>query len=373
MHIAFICHCYDSVKTPSDLLDLHFTTTIWAEQLAKTGLKISVLYRFHNTSFLEKNDVHYYFFKDKLPPLLRKYHFAFQFYKWVADFVKTHQVDVLHAHDTLALSSNFLLRRTVPHIPILVQDHTGVSTLRFPLFLRWSLKGMNRVLFAAKGQEDVWLQHKVISKQQCRFVMEVSSTFQYQSRDKARVKTTLSGQPILLWVGNLDANKDPFTVLTAFDLFLQYYPEAQLYMIFRLNPLQTEVETFIQKYPRLKKTVHLLGKKTRNKLVDYYNSADYFIAASHKEGSGYAAIEAISCGLIPILSRIPSFEALTNNGQIGQLFEVGNANILADKLLTAQQHPIEKAQKEILQHFQQQLSFTALAMQMKAIYQEMLH
>ncbi len=54
----------------------------------------------------------------------------------------------------------------------------------------------------------------------------------------------------------------------------------------------------------------------------YYNSADYFVLGSHYEGSGFSLVEAMSCGVIPIVTDIPSFRMMTNNGKIGTLMEV---------------------------------------------------
>ncbi len=49
--------------------------------------------------------------------------------------------------------------------------------------------------------------------------------------------------------------------------------------------------------------------------------ATYFISASAYEGFGIAALEAMSAGLIPILSRIPSFETLVGRAGAGLLMD----------------------------------------------------
>ncbi len=62
--------------------------------------------------------------------------------------------------------------------------------------------------------------------------MEGSSNFTVGDRNEMRRKTGLTGNPILLWVGRLNENKDPITVLSGFLKLLNDFPEAQLYMIF---------------------------------------------------------------------------------------------------------------------------------------------
>ena len=49
-------------------------------------------------------------------------------------------------------------------------------------------------------------------------------------------------------------------------------------------------------------------------------AADLFVLGSHREGSGYSLIEALACGLPPIVTDIPSFRSLTGAGVVGALW-----------------------------------------------------
>ena len=58
----------------------------------------------------------------------------------------------------------------------------------------------------------------------------------------------------------------------------------------------------------------------QSELEKIYNQHQFFILGSHYEGSGYALLEAMACGCIPIVTNIPSYKFMTNNGDCALLF-----------------------------------------------------
>lgn len=77
--------------------------------------------------------------------------------------------------------------------------------------------------------------------------------------------------------------------------------------------------------------------------------------------SGYALIEAMACGCIPVVTNIPSFKKITANGSAGFLFEPGNI----PSLLQVLQHSssINRLQytAAVIEHFRKELSFKKIA------------
>ena len=68
-----------------------------------------------------------------------------------------------------------------------------------------------------------------------------------------------------------------------------------------------------------------LGRLPHERLAAYYSAADIFVSGSHREGSGYALIEAMACGAIPCVTDIPSFRAIT--GGCGALLAGGRRRV----------------------------------------------
>ena len=96
-------------------------------------------------------------------------------------------------------------------------------------------------------------------------------------------------------------------------------------------------------------------------MQQWYNSAHFIISGSHYEGGGTSVSEAMSCGCIPIVTNISSFRRMTGPGKCGLLYEPGNEKELLDALLKTKELDIEEERKKVLQQFNEELSFNAIA------------
>ena len=153
--------------------------------------------------------------------------------------------------------------------------------------------------------------------------MEVSSVFFPVDKALAKSITHVNGDPVFLWVGRLNENKNPLTVARAFLKFLKYQPAAHLYMIYQTTELLPELTGLLKNESNNCKALHLVGEVQHSEMQYWYNSADYIISGSYYEGSGTAICEAMSCGCVPIVTDIPSFRAITGNGAYGLLYTAG--------------------------------------------------
>jgi glycosyltransferase involved in cell wall biosynthesis len=113
----------------------------------------------------------------------------------------------------------------------------------------------------------------------------------------------------------------------------------------------------------LKSQIHLIGALSQADLDHYYCSADYFILGSHYEGSGYSLIESLACGCIPIVTDIPSFRRITNEGKIGRLWQPGDVKSLKAAITHVLEKDKVQASERAKDFFEQELSFAAIARQ----------
>lgn len=72
-----------------------------------------------------------------------------------------------------------------------------------------------------------------------------------------------------------------------------------------------------------------------NDLPDIYHSADFYISASHTDGSSVSLMEALACGLPAILSDIPSNREWIESSVQGWYFADGSVEELEEKMLQA--------------------------------------
>jgi glycosyltransferase involved in cell wall biosynthesis len=220
---------------------------------------------------------------------------------------------------------------------------------------------VDHYLFVSGESGASWVKKGIISSgKKVVEVLDASSIFKPADRAQARRSTGVEGSPVFLWVGRLDTNKDPMTVVRAFLEFCSAEPGARLYMIYQDDVLLDRLRALISAHPS-GNAVKLVGRAGRNELQSWYNSADYFISGSHYEGSGIAAVEAMSCGCIPILTNIVSFRKFTRNGECGLLYTAGQVGELLQRLLQARALNQEEMRAKVLAQFQSEFSFSAIA------------
>jgi glycosyltransferase involved in cell wall biosynthesis len=307
------------------------------EKLVPFG-KQHVIYNIHYKGEIQRNGVRYIFPGFKRWQLVLP--FAFNL------FVRSLKPDVVLVHGLIFPWQIIVLRNIVgPRVKIICQHHADrpFRDIRKYLF-RWAEKYVSAYLFAAKEHGEEWVRAKQISSMnKVHEVMGMSSIFSPSKEKKENA---------YLWIGDLDSNKDPLLAVKAFNKFSKKQSGAVLYMIYQ----GTQLETAVKAIAGL--NVRLIGKVEHSKLQEWFNKASFIISTSHYESAGIAVCEAMSCGCVPILTRIPSFKMMTANGKIGRLFEAGDEN----GLLTALEETSGSVQsQEVIDHFNAGLSFEANA------------
>jgi len=382
MRVVNIFYYYDDkVASAEDLIRYYYTTTGWAEALNTRGVETIIMTRFRQEQSYRKNDIQHYFVKDHLGSSFRAWQIPWKFLRRVRKL----DADIIHIHSLTLSLQTFVLRLLLKKkTAIIVQHHGGRSPGPFKRAVHNLLNSVaDAFFFTTVAQGTSWFMkkkpfHKVLP------VMEGATFFDYENRDTgrtsayqdrsiARAKTGISGAPVFLWAGRLDANKDPLTILDGFEIIGDKYPGANLYMIYSADQLLPQVQERVNASSILSKQVHLLGKIAHDSIEDYYNSADYFVLGSHYEGSGYALSEALRCGCIPVITHIPSFYMMTGNGQLGALWEPGNPESFTAAVETAVQKPLLQEANNCIRFYEEHLSFDAIARVAALHYQQVSH
>jgi len=250
-----------------------------------------------------------------------------------------------------------------PSIKIFVQHHAE-RPLRGPKawVQRIADNYISGYFFTSKGIAAEWINRRMINASKITEVMEASSVITCITGNEAIALTQVK-EGSYLWVGGLHARKDPVTLVKGFASFCKTRPGKKLYMVYGSDELLPEVRRLIKEY-NLNSNIHLVGKVPHDQMTYWYNSVDFIISTSHHEGSGVAICEAMSCGCIPVLTNIPSFQMMTNNGKCGLLFDVGDSDSLAKALDMTLQIDKEKFKALVFKHYDTKLSFPAIARDM---------
>lgn len=369
MKVTFVNYYYDKDIPIDKYLDKYPTIYGWSKALSDLGLEVSVYHRFNKDYSFEQDGVKYCLAKDELRNGLKWYQSPSVFHRKISK--AKHQIIHVNSFDYTYQAS--LIKKKNPHSKVVIQHHAENPRNPFKLLLlKYFSSSIDGFIFSSSEIYDEWLNaRKINTGKKFSEIMEGSSNFLFKSRNEMRNLTELTGDPVLLWVGRLNENKDPITVLSGFSKILNDFPKARLYMIYSEEKLKRKVLSFIEQNITLKESVKLLGFINYKNIEKYYNSADYFVLGSHYEGSGYSLVEAMSCGVIPIVTDIPSFRTVTNEGQIGELWQCGNAKSFYDKAKEIILKPKEEESKKTLDFFAEHLSFPAIAKKAKTFYESL--
>ena len=356
MKYIFVSYNYSpDIDSPEKWLDRIKIYRGSLEYLSKENEVIRIE-QINYTGFISHNGVQYYFVKNSN----KKLHFPWRLNR----LVKNLKPDIVIVHGLHYPLETIQLRLQLGRkIKIIVQNHAEKPFTGFKKILQQIAdRCIDGYFFSSKAMGAEWVKKgSLASVQKIHEVMEVSSVFEPIDKDLARSKTKVGGNPVFLWVGRLNQNKDPLTVIKAFLQFAKQQPTARLYMIFHTSELLTEIKSLLEQHKANEEVIVLVGKIDHNDMLYWLNSADFIVSGSHYEGSGTAICEAMSCGCIPILTDIFSFQMISNNGNCGLLYEAGNEQALTSALIKTIKMNLGEERNKTLEQFRKKLSFEAIA------------
>ena len=380
MHVLLLNYAYSAdLRSAQALLERYQALAGWTEALLAAGARVTVLQRFHQDRSIAAGAISYQFVADRYGPRLRGWQIPGRLHRMArAQCLQSagrEEPVVVHANGLVFPLQVRALRTLIPgQAAIAVQHHAGLPWPGWRGWLqRWGLAGADGFLFAARDLAVPFVQRGIIASPDKVFpVMAGSSWFEPQDRETARAISGMYGDPVCLWVGRLNENKDPLTVLAGFESVLQQAPGARLYMAYSAGDLLPQVRSRLAGSAVLGHAVELLGYIPHGELERYYNSADYFLLGSHHESSGFALAEALACGVVPVVTDIPTFQVMTGGGRIGAIWPPGDAARLAGALLRLLDQPLAPLSAAARAFFEERLSLPAIGRQALAIYGHLL-
>jgi hypothetical protein len=364
MRVAQVNYAFDTRLRDADALLDRYTTLIgWSVAIAGAAPDVEVLtlQQFHSSANVAQNRTRY-LFGDFLT---------------LARAAARFEPDVVHVNGLGFPMRTWLMRRALPaSTALVVQDHAsgdpGASTAAKNAVRRSLMRSIDAFLFTALEQAEPWRRARLIQPtQSVHDVMEASTTIAPLPREDARSQSGVTGAPAVLWVGRLNANKDPLTVLDAFDRVSAALPSATLTMVYHQDDLLADVRARIRASTTLSDRVRLAGAVAHDRMAAFFSAADMFVVGSHHEGSGYALMEAIACGAIPIVTDIPAFRAIVG-ASIGALWTPSDATGCADSLIRIAARDLSLERQRVLDRFQRELTWEAIGRRAVSIYREVI-
>lgn len=354
-------------RTGAELLEAWPTLTDVAAAAAGAGIDVQVVQAAARDEVLERAGIRVHFVSEPGARLLPRRLSAALPLRLMRR-VRALRPDVIHFH-SFAFPLAARLASSLG-APVLVQDHLDKlpPPSRRALY-RW---GYSRIAGAAFT--DAELAHPFVAAGLLRprtpvfDVLESSTRFTPGDPAAARAAAGIYGDPCLVWIGRLMEHKEPWVVLDAFERAAPRLRDGRLWMAYGKAPLLQAVRARIEASPVLRERVRLLGRVPHPRVQELLRGADLYLSASRREGSGYALLEALASGCVPLVADIPAHRRITRGGAVGGLFPRGDADALAALLVEHAARPRAAERVRARQHFERHLSFAAVGRELRDAY-----
>jgi glycosyltransferase involved in cell wall biosynthesis len=363
------CYVDPAGRTADVLLDAWPILHDVARATQQAGIELTVVHAARADESVERDGVRYDFVRERAPSSLQR---RLGYWSWpltprVVERVRSLRPDVIHVH---GLSFPRHAQRLAAVAPVLVQDRADrVPPLLQRAAWRRGFAAVAGVMFAARAQARPFIDAGLLPRATRVFeVLGVSSTFTPDDVGRARAASGVHGDPCFVWVGHLDARKDPITLVDALARATPSLADPQLWCCFGTAPLLDAVRARTGTYPQLSGRVHFLGTRPREEVELLLRAADFLVSGSRHEGTGLAVIEAYACGATPIVSDIPSFRRITADGAAGGLAPCGDVAAFARVIAEWSKRDRTELRRAARSHFERNLSFQAMGRELGDAY-----
>lgn len=162
---------------------------------------------------------------------------------------------------------------------------------------------------------------------------------------KLRGRMKWGDEFIILSTRNWEDRYGVDLVVQAFCSCAAHIPQARLVLVGG-GSLEDDLKKMVSA-ANLEGRVSFIGRIDYERLPEYYQAADFYVSASHSDGSSVSLMEALACGLPSLISDIPSSFEWVEPGMQGWLFKDNDVDDLSKKIIEVyeQRHHLEDYKK----------------------------
>lgn len=383
MNIAMISYYYypeysGSAKQASGLI----------KELAKNGIKSFIITARQNRKWPEHE------FLDgieviRVPVRNRKSLFRFWFgVAWVL-WKYRRKIDIVHSHGMNPLHGFSLFWAKLLKIPSVGKLSIAKSDIDFKnqgrligKIHKWFLKKSD-LYISISSEMTQEVERSGLDGSKCVFLpngVDRNRFFPVSSVIRKRIREDLtfsSNEFLILFVGVIDYRKGVDILLSAFKEVAPIYSNAKLILVGPLNRddvdrkfynsmVNLTVKFGIQNQVEFRNTSHQVEK--------YYQCADLFVLPSRNEGMPNVVLEAMSCGLPIVGTRISGTTDLIDDSKNGLIVEKNDYQDLAEKikLLIDNKNMLIKMGKKSIEYVRRKYDLQLIGKEYSNIYRKLL-
>ena len=208
-----------------------------------------------------------------------------------------------------------------------------INKLFMPGLLFWGIRKAAFFIAVSQTMVDDIASYK-FAKDKIKLIPNAVNIDQFtpiSSAQKIKMKkqSGFDSDLVAVFVGKLIDFKGVEYLVEAWKKFVDQNNKKAILLMAGKGPLKEQLDTFISDN-NLQQNIRLLG--VRRDISDLMQLSDIFILPSYTEGLSNTLLEAMSCGLPAVCTRISGNIDLVRNGQNGLLYEAGDTQALYDNI-----------------------------------------
>ena len=234
-----------------------------------------------------------------------------------------HEADVVHVHGIDFFYDFLAWTKWLHRRPLVASTHGGffhteyASSLKkvyFKTVTRASSLAYDRVVGTSNNDGDLF--RAVVAKSKLSVIENGVNVEKYSNQSSLQLK------PVFIYFGRWSKNKGLSETIELFRSIVEINRDWTLIIAGReYDYSQVDLKDLVTK-AGLENNIKIVPNPDQQQLASLIGQASYYICLSRHEGFGIAPIEAMSAGLIPILSDIPPFRQLIEQSGIGILLDI---------------------------------------------------
>jgi glycosyltransferase involved in cell wall biosynthesis len=290
--------------------------------------------------------------------------------------IRTLQPDLIHSHNLGALIYAACATAFARKPPILHGEHgepnDGAEQAKRDRQRQRFFKAARRVHTVSQSLLDYFIEAGFPAKKLLALVNGVDTErFSPGNRDRARRELGIPpGAPVLVIVGRLIHSKNHLLLFEALEKLVASHPSAILLVIGGGGQDEAEITAAAASSSAAD---HIRMEGYRSDPRPYYHAADLLVAPSHIEGLSNVVLEAMACGLPPLLHEACGSDEVIENGVDGLAADLRSVDRLAAEITALLSDPDElkamgaRARESAVERF----SLQTMAKAYEDIYREL--
>lgn len=256
----------------------------------------------------------------------------------IYDVAVDYNLDILHVHYAIphtpsALLARLMMKESSPKI-ITTLHGTDIHLVGFDPSLRkltkFSIEVSDGVTAVSHYLSRLTMEEFGLEKDKGRVIynfVDPQRFTQQNQQDLARIYSP-NGERIITHISNFREIKRVPDLISAYKIISLELPSRLL--LIGDGPEMNRVENMVKELGLSQKVI-LLGEI--NDIAPYLATSDLFILASQMESFGLAALEAMSCGVPVVATRVGGLPEVVEDGVSGYLVDLGDVEGLARRSL----------------------------------------